>query len=356
MTKRHRAYDVAIIGLGLAGATLAWRVHRAGLSVLIIDDADASSASRVAAGLVTPVTGAKLKPQPRYSELADIARDHYERVAELTGARTYFERAAVRLLGKQRELDAFAAMENSGEVLLGPFDAALPDGIRSAGVPVIMPAAGRLAMVEYVDATRRCFAGPGNVICATVSDASVTAAANHVEIPSLCVTAGAAVFCRGHRESNNAHFKALRWRAAKGQVLELDCPGFDRRFTIHGEGIWLTATSGTRVLAGATYEWDELDTTVTTAARNKLVTAVDSILALPYTIVDQRAAVRPIVEGRMPVLGQSGTSERIWLMNGLGSKGALFAPTIARHLVSAMTAGNAIPEAFSLAHRVGMSS
>ncbi len=345
-----------VIGLGLAGATLAWKAHDLGLDVLVIDDADADAASRVAAGLVTPVTGAKLKPQTRFAELAEAAVIHYEHVAERTAVHAYSKRPAIRFLSKARELDALDVIEAAGSGLLSRLVEDVPAGIRAEGVPVVMPAAGRLAIADYVDSTRRFFADRGALIAATVSDAAVTAAADRVEIASLGVSASHAVFCRGYRDNGNSHFPALRWRAAKGQILELDCPGFDSRYTVHGSRIWLTAADETTVLAGATYEWDALDAAVTTAARDKLLAAVESILDTPYKLVRQRAAVRPIVEGRMPVIGRSPGSTRVWLLNGLGSKGALYAPTVAADLLATLIDDQAIPEAWCLERRVAASA
>ena len=352
MQGEHRNVDLAVIGFGLAGATLAWQAHERGLSVLIIDDADANAASRVAAGLVTPVTGGKLKPQPDFSALAARVRAHYGRVAEGTGVKSYRARPALRFLTEPRELEALAAIERDGNALLQAFAKPVPDGISADGTPVLMADAGRLAIGDYVDSLRRFFAARGQVIAATVDAASVSASDVGVRIDSLGVSAANAVFCRGYRDHDNPLFPDLGWRAAKGQILELDCPGFERRYTLHGRGIWMTAASDTTVLAGATYEWDALDATVTDEARDKLEASLRQLIELPYTVIDQRAAVRPIVEGRMPVIGRSPQSPRTWLMNGLGSKGALFAPTVAESLLAAIVSGEPIPARYCLERRV----
>ena len=351
MPDRHRQVDVAILGLGLAGATLAWEAHAAGLDIVIVDDADTAAASRVAAGLVTPVTGRKLKPQPGFAELAETALRHYRQAGSLTGVQCYFERPALRLLTEDKEYAAWAGIEANDNELIEEWSGALPAGIVSDGLPALMPAAGRLAIADFVASTRDYFAARGALVPGTVDDTSVAPRGDAVAIEQVGTLVRHAVFCRGYRDATNPFFPELRWRAAKGQILELNCPGFDRGWTVHGTGIWLTADRDERVLAGATYEWDSLDATVTRAASDQLSDAVRAILGCPFAVVGQRAAVRPIVEGRKPVIGHSRKSDRVWMFNGLGSKGALFAPTIAGLLVAHISKRRSIPSPYSLAER-----
>ena len=356
MTVPGRQADLVIIGLGLAGAALAWRATARNLDVLIVDDAADTAASRVAAGLVTPLTGARLKPEGRFNELATAAAAHYRDVGRITGVEAYRARPACRVLSGPKELDAWRKLDAAGNPLAQRWEEALPAGVRSEGVAIRMPDAGRLAIADYVTATRDYFAERDALIEVTISDESVVADLRSVRLPELGITAGNAVFCRGFADHDNRYFGALGWRAAKGQILELDCPGFDERFTIHGSGTWLTASGAATVLAGATYEWDTLDATATAAARQQLTAKIESVVDLPFEIVGQRAAVRPIVEGRKPVIGQSALSDRVWLFNGLGSKGALFAPSVAQALLSNMVADRPIPPEWSLKERLARST
>ena len=53
-------YDTIIIGQGLAGSLLGWQLIQDGQRVLVIDDGHRSAASRVAAGIINPITGQRL--------------------------------------------------------------------------------------------------------------------------------------------------------------------------------------------------------------------------------------------------------------------------------------------------------
>ncbi len=49
-------YDVAVVGGGVIGMTVAWRCAQRGLTVAVVDPAPGSGASRTAAGMLAPVT------------------------------------------------------------------------------------------------------------------------------------------------------------------------------------------------------------------------------------------------------------------------------------------------------------
>jgi 2-polyprenyl-6-methoxyphenol hydroxylase-like FAD-dependent oxidoreductase len=49
--------DILIIGQGICGTMLSWFLNKAGKSFLVIDDNNANTPSKVAAGIINPVTG-----------------------------------------------------------------------------------------------------------------------------------------------------------------------------------------------------------------------------------------------------------------------------------------------------------
>lgn len=53
---------------------------------------------------------------------------------------------------------------------------------------------------------------------------------------------------------------------------------------------------------------------------------------LDFEIVEHIAGVRPTVKDRRPLLGRSMVSDRIFVLNGLGTRGVLLAPYLAEKL------------------------
>ena len=79
-----RSVQTVIVGLGLAGATLALQLLRANRRICVISDGQAG-ASSVAAGLITPITGKKLKVQADYNSLLNSAITHYRAAEQIIG-------------------------------------------------------------------------------------------------------------------------------------------------------------------------------------------------------------------------------------------------------------------------------
>jgi glycine/D-amino acid oxidase-like deaminating enzyme len=61
-----------------------------------------------------------------------------------------------------------------------------------------------------------------------------------------------------------------------------------------------------------------------------------------------QSAVRPIVKGRQALIGTHPAHPRVAFLNGLGSKGSLRAPWLARHLVEHLLDGAPLDPEFDL--------
>src|SRR5687767_9634928 len=69
--------DVLIIGQGLCGTFLHWYLTASGLKCVIMDDNNERGASKVAAGIINPVTGRRLVQTWMINELLPFAYEAY---------------------------------------------------------------------------------------------------------------------------------------------------------------------------------------------------------------------------------------------------------------------------------------
>ena len=79
-----------------------------------------------------------------------------------------------------------------------------------------------------------------------------------------------------------------------------------------------------------------------------LIVLERDFLAVPVGLLGSQSAVRPIVKGRQALLGAHPSHPRVLFFNGLGSKGSLRAPWLARHLTEHLLDGRPLDSEFDL--------
>jgi hypothetical protein len=77
--------DYIIIGQGLCGTLLSWNLIKAGKSILVFDDNKNYTASKVASGVINPVTGRRIVRTWRIEELLPFALQAYKALGEELG-------------------------------------------------------------------------------------------------------------------------------------------------------------------------------------------------------------------------------------------------------------------------------
>ena len=367
-------FDFILVGQGLAGTTLAWCLRWRGARVLVIDRGEAVTSSRVAAGLITPITGQRLTKTWRWDELWPAAGDFYRRVESETG-RTYFHpRRSVRLFASQRDRDVFAKrlVEPEFQPLVKQ-PQPLVNATWFAGElgGFEMPDAGQLDVARFLAESRASFAQTGGYRSAEVDpNRDIEFDGDRVKLPRLDVQARCLIFCQGFAAARNPWFERVPFDATKGEILTIRVPGLAERRVIH-RGLWLASAitssddadpdscaAGLSVQqaaiyrVGSTYDWNQLDCEPTASGRDAICARLKQFLRLPFEVIEHQAAVRPIIVGRHPVLGLHPENARIGFFNGLASKGSLQAPFLASQFAAFLSGECDLDREVDLLHRV----
>lgn len=352
--------DVAIVGCGLAGAAVAWQSHRRGLRVAIIDRCASSTSSRVAAGLVTPVTGSRGAMSWEWSWFYNALSEFYPWVERRVGCRFWFPAPTIKIFLSEEERHRycdrwFNDSHHPTDTSFGMPWARAEDLPQSIGLSTpwggceLSPAA-RLSTIDYLNATRSYFEARDefreiDLLC----DRDIQAREKDSIIEPLEIQAKNLVFCQGVEARKNPWFSVLPLHPARGDILTIstELPLFDAR-VIHHEA-WIVPLGPQLFRIGATYDRFTLDDIVdsrpsVSQARNELLQRWKSVLgyatkptdAFHYEVVEHQAAVRPASYDRKPLIGRHPIFANVYCLNGLGSKGSLMAPRLAMHLLDAM--------------------
>src|SRR4051794_39447741 len=325
--------DVAVIGGGVIGLSVAWCAARRGMSVTVSDrGALGDGASRVAAGMLAPISEADPgEPAVLRAGLASAARwpafaaelglgDAYRACGTLVVARDADEAEALereRALREELGL-AVASLRGSEARRLEP---GLVPGLRAAlDVPGDHAVDPRAAVTALVVACER---------------AGVVLRPHHaVDEPPR---AGRVVLATGA-------WSGAPVRPVKGQILRLrdpDGPGLVDRVIRH-ERFYLVPRGDGRYVLGATMEERGFDVTVTAGGIRELLTEAQLVVpGLDECVVEETAAgLRPGTPDNAPLIGfaEDGTI----LATGHHRNGILLAP-LTGDAVAALLAGEEPP-------------
>ncbi|MBV8899126.1 MAG: FAD-binding oxidoreductase [Verrucomicrobia bacterium] len=329
--------DYLVVGQGLAGSLVACLLLERGRKILVVDDGHRTAASQVAAGIINPITGKRLNRPILVDALLRDAFEVYPRLESRLNARFFARRVVRRILAsadearywaRRRQLDEYRPYLASP----GQFEE-LPDLKAPFGAFAIQSAA-QLNVPAFIRVTRRHLAAENALRDAPFDYAQVRIGADEVRWNDVC--ARYLIFCEGYRLPQNPFFNLIELNPAKGEILTLTAPAFQSEQIVQG-GKWVFRSLSGEVLAGTTYRWDQLDETISEAARVEIEAGLHLFFSGRYQVTAQRAGVRPVTRAdNRPVAGLHPQHRRLAILNGLGSKGALQAPFVARQLIAKM--------------------
>ncbi|MGC4072728.1 MAG: FAD-dependent oxidoreductase [Nibricoccus sp.] len=310
---------ILILGQGLAGSMLAWEFERAGIDFEIVDRGHAGASSRIGAGIINPITGQRIVKSWRIDELLAPALAVYREMEAALSVKLMRPMRVRRFFHDDRERRIFADKSVSGE--LAPYAGAVTDeGFWIKGAAQVDSAAliagmrGRLLVAGRL----------------REENEALSRALSRYDVVILCTGASVAP------EAAEA-FAFANLQPAKGETLTVETPGDLEPDVILNAGHWLLPLGNGRARVGATFEPGVSDLTTTAEARAALEKSTAQFLPDGFTVVAQEAGLRMTSPDKHPVVGRSPFDQRLGLFNGLGSKGALLAPGLARQWVNHLT-------------------
>lgn len=380
--------DFIIVGQGLSGTCLAWELRALGARVMVIDREAAVTSSRIAAGLITPVTGPRLVKTSRWEELRAAAWEFYRRMENELGCPLLRDTAMLKVFTSPQERESFEKRIRSPEYKgLLEENPELPEGLSAPLGSCELLQGGQLHVAAFLVRSRARFIQEGCYRSGELllpddlrlddeggasSDPAVGGAdqatlaaqkefrppSGKVDVPRWGLRARAVVFCQGIDARSNPWFSNVEFNPARGEILTVRIPDWTEHRIIHG-GVWIApvtpfhSSHEPRLFrVGATYDWRSLDSGPTLEGRLTLVDSLKTLLQLPYEVVDHQTAVRPILKQLNPVIGLHRRYPQLGYMNGLASKGSLQAPFFARQFASHLVSRTPLEREVDIRYRI----
>ena len=337
--------EFLIIGQGISGSWLSYYLRKANKSFVVIDNNQENSASRVAAGIINPVTGRRIVKTWMIDQLLVSIVPAYEELGNELGVKAIEQKSLVDFHPTPQMKIAFdERVKENAEFLSHP-----------------------AAQHQYHD-TFNYDLGFGQVDpCYVVNMAAILPAwrkklvANHQlleedfkmeelkqtadEITYKDITAGKIIFCDGISCAQNPFFNMLPFALNKGEAILIESARIPSS-AIFKKGMMLTAVENDLYWIGSNYLWEFADDSPSEQFRKQIELLLKNWLKVPVKIIDHKASIRPANIERRPFVGMHPLYKNTGILNGMGAKGCSLAPFFARQLTEHLISGKEVlPEA-----------
>ena len=321
---------ILIIGAGLAGTCLAHQLIASGHRVQLVDRGINHSTS-IAAGMVNPMVFRRMNKSWRLDEFISDARNYYLHLEQVLEHKLFHPIVIRRMLSSEQERNYWLDKQKMHEFQaylseITPEDEAYSLANNQFG-------SGRLKSSFWVDAktyyekNTAYFHNRGLLL---KEDFDVTNFDEN-QLTYKGIRYDKVVFSVGYQQMNAPFFNELPIQQTKGQTIRVHSKEIPEIESLNRK-CFVLPLGNSIFRIGATYEWDNPDLTPTEEAKQELIEHLRVLGNFTYDILDQQVGVRPTVLDRRPILGAHHSIKNMYLFNGLGTKGYLMAPTLAREL------------------------
>jgi len=337
----RKTYDYCIVGQGIAGSLLAWLLLKTGKDVLIIDNHFQGASSDLAAGIVNPITGRNYVRSWRVHEFLPVAKRMYKEIALDLGLPVHIENNMLRCLYTVEDENNWLARTQDDAISHFMLSEADYSEYRDKVVHPLsygeLTGTFQVRMGDIIHRFRKKWKEEKRYIQEKFIYESLNHQGGIFQYDSLSFHH--IIFCEGYQAIHNPFFRDFGMRPSKGEVLFVRIPGAP--FTkMYKDGIFIVHHQDDIYWIGGGYENNPIDENPSANGYHKLSEEVKRILKVDYEILDHKAAIRPTMASRRPILLRHPVHSKMYLFNGLGTKGASMAPYFSQQLVRHLLSGD----------------
>jgi len=323
--------DYIIVGLGLAGLAFVEELIKANKSFIVFED-DSQTSSLVAGGVYNPVILKRFSPVWNAKEQLAIALPFYEYL-EKKFTTTLDQKFVIKKAFKSTEdqNNWFSAFDKP---TVAPFlddnlDKNTYSGVVGSHYFGNVKEGGRIDTHKLVRSYRN-YLLENNWICfEEFHHHDICFHQDSVTYQNF--TSEKIVFCEGFGLKKNPYFNELPLEEVKGEILTIHAPRLEIDFLLKST-LFVLPLGNNRYKVGATFNHKDKTSIPSIEGKEELVEKLKKVITVPYTIVSQSAGIRPAVKDRKPLVGVHHKHKQLNVLNGLGTRGVMIAPTVAKNL------------------------
>lgn len=345
--------SVIVVGQGLCGTWLSYWLEQLGVDYVVVDEERPNTSTRVASGVINPVTGRRMSVTWLADEVIPFAVQAYEAMSDMLGAK---DEAGSKSLGEEstsnhkhqtsnlitrcdiidffnspdRRLDFEKKATAFARYLQWPED---EDHYRpyfqyDLGYGIIAPAY-QVDLQSMLDGWRQYLAANGRLLAERFDHQQLQLEKNGVQYKDI--RAEKIIFTDGMAAAEAGYFQLLPFALNKGEALVIRAEGLPRNH-IYKKGNTITPWRGGLFWVGSTYNNHYTDDLPSDAFRQQMEAWLKGFLQIDFEVLDHLAAIRPATVERRPFAGWHPQYAQVGILNGTGTKGVTLAPIFAHQL------------------------
>ena len=323
--------DYLIIGSGLAGIAFAETCLSHHKKIMVLNDTSQNSTT-IAGGLYNPIVLKRFTIIWEAEAQLAISIPFYKKLEDKLGTTFLYEIPLLRKLNNIEEQNNwFAASDkpNLSKYLSGELETLNNKAVQSNYK------FGKVHETGFLD-TKKLKESYTNYLIIKNCYSEQTFDYSKLEINEdfieyKDIRAKQIVFAEGFGIHNNPYFNNLPLDGTKGELLIIKSEDLKLKEIINSS-IWILPLGNNLYKVGATYNWQDKTNQKTEAGKLELLTSLKELITCDFEVVEHLAGVRPTVKDRRPLLGKHHQHNHLYILNGLGTRGVLFAPYLSDKL------------------------
>lgn len=323
--------DYLIIGSGLAGISFSEKALNNNKRILVLDN-NSQKSSKIAGGLYNPVILKRFSEVWHAKEQLAEMKDFYITLKQKINIDFDFEKPILRkFFSVEEQNNWFSA---SDKISLSPFLSTTVIHKKYAGIDAPF-GYGEVLQTGYVDTALlinkyRDYLKNQNLFIEESFDYAKLIVENE-GVRYKNIQAKNIVFAEGFGMHSNPYFNDLPLDGTKGELFIIKAPDLDLDVIVNTSVFILPLGSGL-FKVGATYNWKDKTDLPTEEGKVELIERIKEIICCDFEIVEHFAGVRPTVKDRRPLVGTHFNHNSIHILNGLGTRGVMIGPAMAKSL------------------------
>ena len=335
--------DTLIVGFGIAGLNYAEQLRRHNRSFVVLAPRE-ESASNLAAGIINPTVLKRFNSVWKSDKFLNYALTHYNELQDLVQTKIIHSTPILRILNNKREQNDWVSA-CSKPFLKNYLNNNLISGENYNGIKAPFNY-GEIKKSAKVDNVALISSYQKKIISNQYIDCKMDHTKLEFNTEGILykgIQAKKIVFCEGFQSAKNPFFNYLPLVGTKGEMLIIKCDRLTDEVIFKGP-IFLSPIGEKKFWVGATFDRQDKTTFITKKGNEWLLSKLDKFLNLPYQILEHKAQIRATVVDRRPLLGIHPLNNKLFILNGMGTRGVLMAPLLSQWLYEYIENQSKLPE------------